>query len=101
MEMACDGKSYGNICEQKLAFIKVELRALGLTVPDHHEGRIYSSEIGVEAEFRYTPVNEELFLKVHSKPFFIPCAFIFSKLDAAIENYRGPDELDDYPDPLA
>jgi hypothetical protein len=99
MEMACEGKAYKGVCENKLAFIKAELRALGLTVPDDHEGRIHSSEIGVEAEFRYVPVDEELHLKVHSKPFFIPCAFIFSKLDNAIENYRGPDAFD-FPDPF-
>ncbi len=98
--MACDGKAYSGICVNKLAFIKVELRKFGLTVPEEHNGRIYSTEIGVEAEFRYTLEIEELHFKVHEKPFFIPCAFIFSKLDAAIENYQHPDDIESYPDPL-
>lgn len=89
-EMACDPKAYYGICENKLAYIRTELRALGLTIPDDHHGRITSTDIGVEAEFRYTPHLEELWLKIHTKPFFIPCGFIFARLESAIANYRAP-----------
>ncbi len=99
-EMACEGKSYSGICENKLAFIRKELRALGLAMPDHHEGRIHSADIGVEAEYRYTLHAEELYIKVHSKPFFIPCSYIFARLENAMTNYSGPDSLDMGPDPF-
>jgi hypothetical protein len=94
MEMACDDKAYNGICENKLAFIRKELRSLGLSMSDDHHGRIHSSEIGVEAEFRWTQHSEELWLKVHEKPFFIPCAYIFQRLENAISNYSGPESLD-------
>ena len=100
MEMACDDKAYSGICVNKLAFIKVELRGFGLTVPDEHEGRIHSSEIGVDAEFRYTEEREEFWFKVHSKPFFIPCGYIFSKLEAAIQNYSNSQASESFPDPF-
>jgi hypothetical protein len=99
MEMACEGKAYSGICIDKMAFIRKELRSLGLTVPDEHEGRIISPDIGVEAEFRYTLHAEELWLKVHQKPFFIPCAYIFQRLENAISNYE-PGALDMGPDPF-
>jgi hypothetical protein len=97
-EMACDPKAYQGICDKKLAYIRTELRALGLTFPDEHEGRIHSADIGVEAEYRYTPHSEELWLKVHAKPFFIPCAFIFARLETAIQNYQDPANIDMGPD---
>jgi hypothetical protein len=99
-EMACEGKAYSGICENKLAFIRKELRALGLTMPDDHEGRIHSSDIGVEAEFRYTIHIEELWIKVNEKPFFIPCSYIFARLENAIANYAGPGSMDMGPDPF-
>lgn len=99
-EMSCAPKAYQGICENKLAFIRTELRALGLTIPDTHEGMIQSVEIGVEAEFRYTPHTEELWLKVLSKPMFIPCALIFHRLESAIANYRDPANSDWGPDPF-
>lgn len=97
-EMACDPKAYQGICQNKMAFIRSELRMLGLTIPDDHEGRIESADIGVEAEYRYTPHTEELWLKVHAKPFFIPCTFIFARLENAIANYRDPANIDMGPD---
>jgi hypothetical protein len=98
MEMACEGKAYTGICENKLAFIRKELRSLGLSMPDDHEGLIHSSDIGVEAEFRYTLHLEELYFKVTQKPFFIPCALIFQRLDNAIANYQGPESVAMGPD---
>ncbi len=100
MEMACEAKAYSGICENKMAFIRKELRALGLSVPDDHEGHIRGADMGVVVEYRYTLHIEELWLKVHEKPFFIPCAFIFSRLENAIANYRDPSEMDMGPDPF-
>jgi hypothetical protein len=97
MEMACEGKAYSGICENKLAFIRKELRALGLTVPESHDGLIHSADIGVQAEFRYTLHMEELWIKVNEKPFFIPCAYIFQRLENAIANYQ-PGSLDTGPE---
>jgi hypothetical protein len=99
MEMACEGKAYSGICENKLAFIRKELRSLGLSMTDDHEGMIHSADIGVQAEFRYTLHTEELWLKVNEKPFFIPCAYIFARLENAISNYQ-PGSLDMGPDPF-
>ena len=45
-EMACDPKAYQGICDKKLAYIRNELRAMGLEFPDEHEGRIHSADIG-------------------------------------------------------
>ena len=100
MEMACDAKSYQGICEKKLAYLRKELRGMGLTFPDEHEGLIHSSDIGVEAEFRYTPHAEELWFKVNSKPFFIPCHFIFVRLETAIQNYQDPANMHLGPEPF-
>jgi hypothetical protein len=99
-EMSCDPKAYQGICQNKMAYIRTELRGMGLTFPDEDEGRIYNHELGVDADFRYTPHSEELWLMVKMKPFFIPCAFIFSRLENAIENYRDPAVFDTGPDPF-
>lgn len=99
MEVACEAKAYSGICINKFGYIKRELRQLGLQMPDDHSGRIVGPDIGVEAEFRYTEEIEELWLKVHEKPFFIPCAHIFSRLENAINNYQAA-PLDLGPDPF-
>jgi hypothetical protein len=99
-EMACEGKAYTGICIHKMAFIRKELSGLGLHVAEGHEGRIHGPDIGVEAEFRYTDHAEELWLKVHQKPFFISCAFIFQRFENAMSNYQGPNAPDMGPDPF-
>jgi hypothetical protein len=99
-EMSCDPKAYSGICQNKLAYIRAELRGMGLVFPDEDAGRIFNHEIGVDADFRYTAETEELWLRVNVKPFFIPCAFIFSRLENAIANYRDPAVFDTGPEPF-
>lgn len=87
--MACEEKVFADVNEAKMAYIRTELRNLGLTVPDTESGKITSLEIGVEADFNWNRDAQTLTIQLFQKPVFLPCAFIYGRLSSSISQYRG------------
>jgi hypothetical protein len=86
--MACEEKTFSDVNEAKMAYIRTELRGLGLTVPETEAGMITSLEIGVEAQFQWSREAGTLAIQIFQKPIFIPCGFIYGRLSASIAQYR-------------
>ena len=87
--MACEEKVFADVNEAKMAYVRTELRNLGLTVPETESGKITSEEIGVEAEFTWSRTAGTLTIQLFQKPIFLPCAFIYARLSTSISQYRG------------
>ena len=87
--MACDEKVFSGVNADKMAYVRTELRRLGLSVPEAESGMITSAEIGVEASFTWSPQAETLSIQIFQKPIFLPCAFIYGRLAASLEQYPG------------
>lgn len=87
--MACEPKTYGGVDATKMQQIRQELRKLGLTVPDTEQGKITSAEIGVEAEFRWDSAAQTVSVEIFQKPFFLPCGFIYGRLEQTINRSPG------------
>ncbi|HHG84615.1 MAG TPA: hypothetical protein ENJ82_07690 [Bacteroidetes bacterium] len=82
--MACEEKVYEGVDAEKMKNIRIELGKLGLQVPETDTGKITSAQIGVEADFTWNPETQIIKVKVLEKPFFLPCAFIYSRLEQTI-----------------
>jgi hypothetical protein len=87
--MACDEKVFNGVNADKMAYVRIELRRLGLTVPEESSGMITSLEIGVEASFTWNEQAETLSIQIFQKPIFIPCAFIYGRLSQSLKQYPG------------
>ena len=83
--MACEEKSYPNIDESSFTAIRKELSKIDLELPEDYEGEITSKAYGVTASYLFDPAIKTLKVKVVSKPFFVPCSYIYNKLSEAFE----------------
>lgn len=86
--MACDPKVYNDISPEIMDGLRRELANIELTLPEEDEGILHSSAFGVSANYKFDRTASTLRVEVTSKPFFVPCSYIFKKLDEAFERAR-------------
>ncbi len=87
--MACDPKSFSGVNSQTFAGIRIELAKIELELPEEHEGVITSKAYGVTAAYKLDEETEVLRVEVTKKPFFVPCGYIYGKLEEAFSRVKN------------
>lgn len=87
--MACDPKTYKNVTETIMNGIRTELAKIDLVLPKGDRGSIVSTAYNVTADYNWKYIAETLTIIVKTKPFFVPCSYIFKKFDEALEKARA------------
>ena len=87
--MACDEKTFPNVDETTFKGIRGELAKIDLELPETHEGTITSAAYGVTAAYRLDETTKVLRVQVTKKPFFVPCNYIYGKLQEAFDRVKN------------
>ena len=87
--MGCEKKTFPNIDERTFYAIRGELAKIDLELPETHEGSITSAAYGVTAAYRLDLDQKVLHVQVTQKPFFVPCSYIYGKLNEAFERVQN------------
>ncbi len=87
--MACDPRNFPNVDSKIFSGIRVELAKIDLDLPEEHEGTITSQAYGVTAAYRLDEPTSVLHVQVTKKPFFVPCTYIYGKLEEAFARVKN------------
>jgi hypothetical protein len=87
--MACDSKTYSGLSAATMEAIRLDLSKMGMNMPNTPEGTVAVSEFGVEVQFRFSEQAATLWVQVSQKPFFVPCAMIYARLDQAVARHQS------------
>lgn len=86
--MACDSKTYSGLSAAMMDAIRLDLAKMGMQMPATHEGVVAHLEFGVEVQYRFTEGESTLWVQISQKPFFVPCAMIYARLDQAVARHQ-------------
>lgn len=87
--MACEEKTYQKVNEKAMGEIRATLTGYGLRMPETNEGTVEGKALGVEAVYRWDPQAQTFWLRIDSKPMFIPCNFIYGRLEQVINDAQA------------
>lgn len=87
--MACDPRSFPGVDPKVFSGIRVELAKIDLELPETKEGTITSQAYGVTAAYRLDESTSTLHVEVTKKPFFVPCGYIYGKLEEAFARVKN------------
>lgn len=86
--MACDPKVYTEVSPEVMNGLRRELAGIELALPETDQGILESAAYGVKANYNFDRTSAEMSVEITHKPFFVPCSYIYGKLDEAFERAR-------------
>ncbi len=87
--MTCDPRTFPDVDPEVFSGIRAELAKIDLDLPEEHEGTITSQAYGVTAAYRLDKPTNVLHVQITKKPFFVPCTYIYGKLEEAFARVKN------------
>jgi len=87
--MACEKKTFTEITDSVMTGIRRGLAAMDMALPDADQGALHSAAYNVTAFYDFKRDQRILTVEVTEKPFFVPCAYIYKKIEEAVERARA------------